>query len=187
MKKNLMLVIILLLLSLSLSAVVNERGFGFTAGKVSGIGLAYRQYNERNGFQFTVGLLSSSDRIPKFPSESYNDSITKTGWDVDGWVSAMYINILRESEFNKFYWFFGASMNIDYKKKYTQEYDNAHDPVGNIDKKVVNDNAFYFGPGIGVDFRLSKYVSFNIELPISISSDSKIDTYIPQGAIIVRF
>ncbi len=186
MKKEILMVIVLVMLTLSFSAETLDRGLGFTAGKVSGIGLAYRQYFAKNGLQFTVGLLSNADKVPKFPESHYDDSYTKTGWEVDGWLSAMYLRVLRESELTKFYCFVGASINIDYKKKYTQEY-IAGNQSGSIEKKVINNNAYYVGPGIGIEFEMSRYINLNLELPISISSDSKIDTYVPQASIIVKF
>ncbi len=186
MKKLILICVVLSFATFIFSSEVLNRGLGFTAGKVSGIGLAYRQYYEKNGFQFTVGLLSSADKVPDFPETYYDDSYTKTGWEVDGWLSAMYLRVLRQSEVTRFYYFVGASINIDYKKKYTQEY-SANSQYGSPVKKTINDNAYYFGPGIGVEFQLSKYISLNVELPVSISSDSKIDTYIPQGGIIIKF
>lgn len=161
-------------------------GLGFTAGKISGVGFAYRRYFAKSGVQFTFGLLSNADKVPSFSDESYSDTRTKTGWDVDGWLSFMYLRTIRESDDTRFYYFLGGSMNIDYSKKYTQNYENniaSGDPI----KKIRNDNSYYFGPGIGLDFRVSKYISFIVELPISISSDKKIETYIPQGSIQVKF
>lgn len=193
MKKFLFLIIVLIVLtSVSIAAEEFNRGLGFTAGKISGVGFAYRQYFNNNGIQFTFGMLADRDNVPKFPSSPSNyelddnDGITKTGWEVDGWLSFMYLRTLRKSEQTRFYYFVGASMNIDYTKKYTQYYvsnEISESPV----KKRHNDNKYYFGPGIGLDFQVSKYISFIIELPVSISSDNKIDTYIPQGGVIVRF
>ena len=187
MKKKVTLgLLFLLFLYINIYAETYNRGLGFTAGKVSGIGFAYRQYFEKNGMQLTFGFLSDADNVPKFPETYYSDSLSKTGWEVDGWMSAMYLRVLRESELTKFYYFVGGSINIDYKKQYTQMY-LANQQDGSPEKKIKNDNAYYFGPGIGLDFQISKYVSFIIELPVSISSDMKIDTYVPQGGVIVRF
>jgi len=188
--------IVLMLFTLATVNLVAEdfhRGLGFTAGHISGVGFAYRQYFDKNGLQFTVGMLSDRDNTPKFPDTLYKkDSITKTGWEVDGWVSAMFLRTLRESEFVRFYWFVGGSMKIDYTKKYTQAYvepESGHyyEISGEPVKKRHNNNDFFFGPGVGLDYQLSKNISLIIELPLSISSDKKIETYIPQGGIIVRF
>lgn len=169
-----------------------KRGLGFTAGKISGVGFAYRQYYEKNGFQFTLGFISNADKVPKFSSTSNNLTETKKGWDVDGWVGFMFLRTLRESESSRFYYFLGGSMNIDYTKKYTQNYSSTGSSSklykeGSPVKDGRNNNSYYFGPGIGVDFKISKYISFIIELPISISSDKKIETYIPQGGVIIKF
>lgn len=187
MKKILMLVLIIFtLVTVEIMAEDFNKGLGFTAGKISGVGFAYRQYFEKNGMQFTFGLLSTGDKVPHFPNEYYEDYRVKRGWEMDGWVSAMYLRTLRESELSRFYYFVGASVNLDYTKKYKQEY------IGGISSGSPvmtrhNDNSYYIGPGIGLDFRVSKYISFMIELPVSFSSDKKIDTYIPQGGVIVRF
>lgn len=171
----------------------NNKGLGFTAGQISGIGFAYRQYFEKNGMQFTFGLLSNADKVPKFSDNTYDStSIKKTGWEVDGWLSFMYLRTLRDSENTKFYYFVGASLNIDYAEEYTQNYQ--YDPyageiikLGSPKKSGLNKNSYYFGPGIGLDLKVSKYISFIIELPVSISSDKKIETYIPQGGVLIKF
>lgn len=209
MKKGKLIIFTLLVLSLiKLSAVEekklngnvpigeyekeNTQGLGFTAGRVSGVGFAYRQYFDKSGIQFTFGLLSDADNVPKFPEESNTSVITKKGWDVDGSIGFMYLRTLRESEKSRFYYFLGASLNIDYTKKYIQnyQYDSSVGELvkyGSPVKDIKNNNSYYYGPGIGIDFKLSKYVSFIVELPVSISSDKKIETYIPQGAIIIKF
>lgn len=186
MRRLIITCLVLLSTAFLFSENVLDRGLGFTAGKVSGIGIAYRQFFQKNGFQFTLGLLSDADEVPKFPVTYYNEYNTKTGWEVDGWISGMYLRVLRQSEFTRFYCFLGASMNIDYKKKYTQEYVSGQ-ISGSPVKKTKNDNAYYFGPGIGIEFKLSRFISFNAELPVSVSSNYKIDTYIPQAGIIVKF
>ncbi len=180
------LIIVMCLSTLGLSSEEFNRGLGFTAGTISGIGATYRHYFDDQGVQFTLGILSNADNVPKFPADYSGGFLTKNGWDIDGWLSFMYLRTLRESEFTKFYYFVGASYEIDYTKKYTQEY-AAGGQVGSPVKKIRNDNSYYFGPGIGLDFQLSKYISLIVELPLSISSKMKIITYIPQGGIIVKF
>lgn len=187
MKKVLLLILLVLILgSVDIIAEEYNRGLGFTAGRISGVGFTYRQYMEKNGIQFTFGMLSDRDKKPSFPELS-DESITLTGWKVIGSLSFMYLRTLRKSERTRFYWFAGASMDIDYRKRYTQNYNNSGNQLGSPSDKGFSDNNYYFGPGVGLDFQVSKYVSFMIELPISISSDKKIETYIPQGGILVRF
>lgn len=193
MKKGLVLIVVIFILSsVDMMAEEFNRGLGFTAGRISGVGFAYRQYFDKMGIQFTFGMLSDQDKIPNFPTSpsSYqldeNNSITKTGWEVDGSLSFMLLRTLRNTDSTRFYCFAGASIDIDYTKKYTQLYVSS-DMSGSPVKKTNNNNRYYFGPGVGVDFQVSKYVSFIVELPIAISSDKKVETYIPQGGVIIRF
>lgn len=171
---------------------VFQNGLGFTAGKISGVGFNYRQYFDKNGIQFTFGLLTNADKVPTFPADGVSGSVTKTGWDVDGWVSLMYLRTLRETPRSKFYYFIGGSMNIDYSKKYTQKYEWSPSEyvwtkLGSPVKDGRNNNEYYFGPGIGIDISLGKYVSLIVELPISISSNKEIVSYVPQGSILIKF
>ncbi len=167
------------------------RGLGFTAGRLSGVGITYRQYFEKNGLQFTFGMISNRDKDPSFPEEAKwswnnNGEVTKTGWQLDGSMGAMFIRTIRDSNKSRFYYFVGGSVEIEYRNKYTQTYEDGF-IVGSAVKKRHKKYDYYFGPGIGVDFRINKYISLLVELPMSISTDKKIESYIPQGAIIIRF
>lgn len=179
MKKVVFIVVLLSFFTFcNLNSEEYTKGIGFTAGQLSGIGFNYRQYFDKNGMQFTFGFISTSDKKPRFTNFYTN---TKTGWEINGWLAAMYLRTLRDSDNTKFYFFAGTSINIDRKDIYTQ-YSN-----GSVDKITKNRDKVYFGPGLGIELKASKYFSLIFELPVSISDNKKIVTYIPQGGFIIKF
>lgn len=165
------------------------KGIGFTAGQLSGIGFNYRQYFEKNGMQFTLGLISNADNKPTFPARYSRDFLIKNGWKVNGWVSAMFLRTIRNNENSRFYYFVAGSVNIDQTKKYKQYYQayQPYQPMGSPVKYTDDKNKTYFGPGVGIELKPSKYFSIMLELPVSISNNKKIITYIPQGGFIIKF
>ncbi|OQY36851.1 MAG: hypothetical protein B6226_05885, partial [Candidatus Cloacimonetes bacterium 4572_65] len=50
----------------------SNKGIGFAAGTISGIGFSYREYGKSLGYQFTLGLVSSKDKTPNFSETAYN-------------------------------------------------------------------------------------------------------------------
>ena len=186
-----LVVCILLLCSADILSEDLQQGFGFTAGRISGVGIAYRQYFDKNGIQVTFGMFSNREEIPKFPTSAnygweHDGSNTKIGWELVGSYSLMYLRTLRMNEETRFYYFLGASMELDYKKKYTQDYENGIAVGIPVEKNAYNHD-YFFGPGLGIDFKVNDNISFVVELPISISSDLEIETYIPQGGIVLKF
>lgn len=179
MKKVIFIVVLLSVFTFcNLNSEELTKGVGFTAGQLSGIGFNYRQYFDKNGMQFTFGFISTSDKAPKF-TDSYTN--TKTGWEINGWLSAMYLRTIRDSDNSRFYFFAGTSINIDRKDVYVQ------DNSGTVVKTTKNHDKVYFGPGLGIELKASKYFSLLFELPVSISDNKKIVSYIPQGGFIIKF
>ena len=209
MLKKVTLMIILLVSLIALTGEqISERGLGFSAGTISGIGFSYRQYIEDYGFQVTCGLTASGDEKPDFDesisgslysNDTYLISKSKDGWDLDGSLGVMFISTLRKNEHSRFYYFVGGSVKLDRKKKYYQTYErNEIDIDGNRDtnfhivdgaerSKTINNDIYYYGPGIGLDLDLSKYLSLAFEWPLTFSSEKEIIMYIPQCSLNFKF
>ncbi len=198
MKKICFVMMFLLIVVSVFGEQYSERGLGFSAGTVSGIGFSYRQYVKDFGYQITVGITASDDKKPNF-SDTISEyglsgnTITKSkkGWELDGSIGLMLIKTLKDYEHSKFYCFVGGSVRLDRKKVYSRVYDASNRATYYLTdietSKTVNDDVYYFGPGIGVDLELSKHASFALEWPLTISSEKKIVMYIPQCSLTFKF
>ena len=140
-----------------------EKGFGFTAGTVSGIGFAKRTYKtEMEGSQlgFVAWLADNS-----------------------GFIDMGYqkINFINRQKSVGLYWLYGAALWL---KTDNSPYYGGPNTDG---KKIFTYSATLMpGAGLGIELGLEKHLKLNIELPLSIfieysrSYDYMLDRF-PEG------
>jgi hypothetical protein len=137
--------------------VDSGNGLGFTAGLLSGVGIAYRRhFASRWGVQ--VGGVAFGDKSNLFLSVGVN-----------------VMRTLSLTQRIRFYAVFGASTFYSGSEGYTYRTDcgistdpKACDPV---DTGWQNSASLNFGAGIGMEFLLAKNLGLALELPITMMLD----------------
>jgi len=123
-----------------------EKGFGFTAGTISGIGFAKRTYQTEmkgNQFGFVAWLADNS-----------------------GWLNFGYqkINFINRQKSVGLYWLFGTALWL--------QTENSYYPIDSsgltLQKMQTYSVTLMPGAGLGIELALEKHLKLNIELPLSV-------------------
>ncbi|MBN2829872.1 MAG: hypothetical protein JXR56_06090 [Candidatus Cloacimonetes bacterium] len=165
--------LILVLSSALVFAGEVEKNLGFAAGAVSGIGLSYRQFYEKAGFQITGAAYVDGTK----ESEEYQRQF-------NGGLQGFYT--LSKPSDVRFYLLGGVSFfyneNRFSEEVYTMEGEYAGDK---IDAEL--DRSYNIGTGIGMQVTFLKHANIAIEWPLFYNTDGSFTMYIPQIGIYYKF
>jgi len=131
---------------------------GFTAGLLSGLGFAYKQFFG-NGWGMAIGF----------------GGISQNGGEVDANIGAELMRILDEKERVRFYALFGVSSFYSRYKEYDYSYPSnpEHPDYQEPTYHFTNEASYNFGVGLGIEWAPAGFkengVSFSFELPFAVS------------------
>lgn len=204
MKKMIILVVLLFLV---LAAFAEENtyqyGVGFGGGMISGSGFSFRRLNENGGYQINFGILKRSYNDDDWEfgesheSQYYegDNGTTYTDYYLD---ENLNLNIgvngyrtLHKGQKTKLYFLGGGAIYVDKETRHEQDFllnevDDIWETNGDEREKIVTENSFNVGVGIGFDYHITKSISLAIEWPLVVSftdDATNIYMYIPQGGI----
>ena len=194
------MLIIILTFALVLSAEEDLRhGLGFTGGMISGSGFSYRQMNEIYGFQFALGAITLGDNDePDFAENGFcgEDTLGTYTMEDEGVFyytnfGASYYKFLHKGEKSLFYFLVGTAAYINFGTVEEQVYKYNADtemcePFGEPTEEKEVTTRINFGIGIGIDYKLTDNIHFNLDWPFVYSrcgDDFDLIMYIPQAGI----
>lgn len=152
----------------------SKLGLGFTGGGTSGIGFAIRKhFKNRLGFHCGAFILGGSEEEPE---EEWNDNGYWAQDDI-AWLWAnigtqvMYTLHRHKKEVFRFYTFVGAQVIFDYGKHRVYKeviVSDYHTTYEKTDKVVwSNDNMYFIGAGLGLEFLIVKHFGISVECPVT--------------------
>ncbi len=199
MKRILLIVILLTALLGSLQAEA-RKGLGFHFGTVSANGFSYRYIDGKNGWQGTIGALSTGNNENNFSSPYYDyqnnaPAITlyEDGRKTNFNFGINYLHILGQKPNGNFYVFGGTSWLISRKVMLEQDYIlqnmGSYQYVynGNVRKESKIENKYYIGGGLGFELKFGSNFSFAAEMPMTVNQEGDFKMYIPQAGIYYFF
>ena len=157
--KKIVIVLTMLVTVIVISAEEKEYqyGLGFGGGMISGSGFSFRKLNDNGGFQVNFGLM----KYDHFGNRNIGVNLFKT---------------MHCSKRSKLYVLGGAALYNTYEDD--NWYDDYYDDNSNT--------AITVGGGFGFDYKLSEYIRFNFEWPVTFffsTGNTNIYMYIPQAGI----
>jgi hypothetical protein len=129
---------------------VGAHNIGAAAGFVTGYGLSYRQWFDKNGMQVTCAPF-------------YDKNNDHTGYSLS--IGATYLRTLIEAKFVNLFLYAGPHFWYGYNKG--MEYDNNGDSVG---VHITREKMLFAGGGPGIDFHFWK-LSFNVMVGLAFHTD----------------
>lgn len=145
---------------------------GFTAGLITGLGFAYRQFFA-NGWGYHVGFGGIGDKN-----------------SIDANIGAQVMKVLDETSKARFYLLSGVSTYYS-KSSYTRPVEpyDPNDPSKPTEFETISENRLTYNVGVGLGLEwapaglANKGVSFSVELPLLIYFDQLNDTGVTFGGL----
>lgn len=156
-------IVLLLLLSAVFSDDLNigKHNVGIAAGFVTGYGLSYRQWFNKNGVQVTMS--------PYYASDSVETNFTMS-------FGVIGLRMLKEARVVNLFMYYGAHFWYSYDKQKEYVYFNPQGPVDQY--TYTKDKKIFIGGGPGFDihfWRLSFNLMFGIAFHTNTSNSSGIN------------
>ncbi len=138
------------------SNTVGKHNIGAGAGFVTGYGLSYRQWFNRNGVQITF-------------APYYNQNSTSTDFSLSLGATGLYI--IKEAKYVNLLAYYGPHFWYSYQRN---SWNSSYDPVtGRYSNSYTNyDKMLFVGGGPGFDFHFWK-LSFNLMFGFTFRTDFK--------------
>ena len=156
-----------------------SHGLGFSGGEISGIGLSYRQWFGRLGYQAVAGgyYLPTVNDVPGVSSMDY--------WaGLEGFYR-VYANQFSDWFYSQLYLFLGGNHHGSIAPVYSPYVDANGNPVAPTPGVYAAE--FIFGGGIGIEAGLFQHISVVFEIGYALSVPIFRVELAPQAAIQYRF
>ncbi|MBU0711564.1 hypothetical protein KKC74_15385 [bacterium] len=194
-----------------------SKGLGLSAGMISGTGFSYRQMNEKNGFQISLGIKYISDEDDDINTYYFSDGYTRD-YNSDYWIpdtsditteyeysygcsgpwgnlGLTYFIPLHRAKKSLFYTMVGIGTYYSSDVKYSRDYKYvilsdstySYEPITDIQKIIISDYVIFFGIGMGIEYQFTENIRMSADLPLTFSNYGDIIMTIPQIGIYYYF